>query len=74
MAFPSKFTKFDKSILAKISWLIIDDVEFINLSELMELRLSKFEDVSEFMLGLDVLFALEKIELKESEGQIKYVK
>ncbi|MBA6224735.1 hypothetical protein H4J51_03355 [Colwellia sp. MB02u-18] len=74
MAFPSKFTKFDKSILAKISWLIIDDVEFIKLSELMKLRLSKFEDISEFMLALDVLFALEKIELKESEGQIKYVK
>jgi hypothetical protein len=30
MAFPSKFTKFDNSILAKISWLIIDDVEFIS--------------------------------------------
>jgi hypothetical protein len=74
MAFPSKFTKFDKSILAKISWLIIDDVEFISLTELMELRLSKFEDVSEFMLALDVLFALEKIELTEIEGQIKYVK
>jgi hypothetical protein len=74
MAFPSKFTKFDNSILAKISWLIIDDVEFISLTELMELRLSKFEDVSEFMLALDVLFALEKIELTEIEGQIKYVK
>lgn len=74
MAFPSKFTKFDKSILAKISFLIIDDIEFINLSELIKLRLSKFEDISEFMLALDVLFVLGKIELKESEGQIRYVK
>jgi len=73
MSFPSKFTNFDKSILAKISLLIIDDVESIELSELIRLRSSKFEDISEFMLALDVLYALGRIEITEDEGIIKYV-
>jgi hypothetical protein len=73
MSFPSKFTNFDRSIFAKISMLILDDVESISLSELIEIRLDKFEDVSEFMLALDVLFVLEKIELEEGKGMIKYV-
>lgn len=73
MSFPSKFTNFDKSILAKISMLMLDDIETISLSELIRIRLDKFEDISEFMLALDVLFVLEKIELDEGNGVIKYV-
>lgn len=73
MSFPSKFTNFDKSILAKISLLIIDDVESIELSELIRMCLSKFEDISEFMLALDVLYALGRIEITDDEGIIKYV-
>ena len=74
MSFPSKFTNFDSSILAKISMLMLDDVEFISLSELIRVRLDKFEDISELMLALDVLFVLKKIELDDNKGLIKYVK
>jgi hypothetical protein len=73
MSFPSKFTNFDSSILAKISILMLDDVESISLSELIRVRLDKFEDISEFMLALDVLFVLKKIELDDNNGLIKYV-
>jgi len=73
MSFPSKFTSFDSSILAKISILILDDVESISLSELIRVRLDKFEDISEFMLALDVLFVLKKIDLDDNKGLIKYV-
>lgn len=73
MSFPSKFTNFDNSILAKISILMLDDVKTISLSELIRIRLDKFEDISEFMLALDVLFVLKKIELDENKGLIKYV-
>lgn len=73
MSFPSKFTRFDQSILAKISLLILDDTEYIELSELIKLRLSKFVDISEFILALDVLYALGEIELDESKELIKYV-
>ena len=73
MSFPSKFTNFDNSILAKISMLMLDDVETISLSELIRVRLDKFKDISEFMLALDVLFVLKKIELDDNKGLIKYV-
>jgi hypothetical protein len=73
MSFPSKFTSFDKSILAKISYLILDEVEVISLSDLIKEKISKFNDVSELLLALDVLYILGKIELDESNGVIKYV-
>ena len=73
MSFPNKFTSFDKSILAKISILIMDEEESISLSELIETRLDKFEDISEFMLALDILYVLGKIELDETQGMINYV-
>lgn len=73
MSFPSKFTRFDKSILAKISLLVLDNTESIELSELIKLRLSKFVDIGEFILALDVLYALGKIELDENKELIKYV-
>ena len=73
MSFPSKFTSFDKSILAKISHLILDDVEVVSLPELIKMKLSKFDDVSELLLALDVLYVLGKIDLDENEGLIKYV-
>lgn len=73
MPFPNKFTSFDKSILAKISMLIIDEADSISLSELIEIRLEKFEDISEFMLALDVLYVLGKVELDENKGMINYV-
>ena len=73
MSFPSKFTSFDNSILAKISFLILEEIEMISLSDLIHSRLDKFEDVSEFMLALDVLYVLGKIELEEGEGVIRYV-
>lgn len=73
MSFPSKFTNFDRSILAKLSYLILDDIEIVPLSELINIRLDKFEDIGEFMLALDVLFVLGKVEFEEDKGVIKYV-
>lgn len=73
MSFPSKFTRFDNSILAKVSDLIVEECESIELKELISLRLSKFEDIGEFMLALDVLFVLGKIELDEGKGIVAYV-
>ncbi len=73
MSFPSKFTRFDNSILAKICFLIMEDIEVISLSDLIHARLDKFEDISELVLALDVLFVLEKVEFDEGKGMVKYV-
>jgi hypothetical protein len=73
MPFPNKFTNFDKSILAKISFLILEEIDSITLSELIKMRLDKFEDISEFMLAIDILYVLGRIELDETQGVINYV-
>ena len=74
MSFPSKFTRFDNSILAKISFLMEDELEHITMAELAKLKLSKFTDVSEFMRALDILYVLGKIDLDVSQGVVTYVK
>lgn len=73
MSFPSKFTSFDNSILSKIGFLILEEIDVISLSDLIHARLEKFDDISEFMMALDVLYVLGKIELDEGEGIIRYV-
>jgi len=73
MSFPNKFTTFDDSILAKISYLILDDVDSIDLSELIEFRKDKFDDLGEIVLALDVLFALGRIDIEERQGVVRYV-
>lgn len=73
MITPNKMTSLDKSILGKLSNLFLEDVEEISVSELLELRLKKFSDIGEFVLALDVLYALGRIEVDEKLGVIRYV-
>lgn len=72
MIAPNKFTSLDKTILGKLSHLILEDVEEISLAELRDLRLRKFTDIGEFILALDALFILGRIEMNE-QGIIRYV-
>lgn len=71
MITPNKFTPLDKSILGKISHLIIEDAGEISLSDLLNLRLRKFTDIGEFILALDMLFVLGRIEM-DNKGNINY--
>jgi len=73
MIVPSKFTSLDQSILGKLSHLIVDDVDEISLMELLELRLKKFSDIGEFIMALDTLFVLGRVEIDEKRGVLKYV-
>ncbi len=73
MSFPSKFTSFDNSILSKITLLINDNIKSIKITELFDFYMDRFSDVSEFILALEVLHVLGKIELDEKEGVIRYV-
>lgn len=72
MIVPNKFTPLDKSILGKLSYLMLENIDEISLTELLKMNLSKFTDVGEFILALDTLFVLGKIEISEN-GIIKYV-
>jgi len=73
MITPNKFLPLDKSIIGKMSCLLIEGVNEIPVTELMHLKIKKFSDVGEFILALDTLHALGKIELDENRKVIKYV-
>ncbi len=73
MITPSKMISLDGSILGKISLLILEGVEEISIGDLLDMKLRKFSDIGEFVLALDVLFALGRIDLDEKRGIIHYV-
>lgn len=73
MIVPNKFIPLDKSILSKLNYLMLEDVEEISISELMQATNRKFTDIGEFIVALDVLFVLGKIELDKDKEIIRYV-
>ena len=73
MIVPSKFTSLDQSILGKLDHLFVEGVDEISIPDLMNLRLKKFSDIGEFMIALDTLFVLGRIELNGKTGVLKYV-
>lgn len=73
MIVPSKVTSLDQSILGKLSHLIVEDANEISITELLELRLKMFSDIGEFILALDTLFVLGRIEMDGERGVLKYV-
>ena len=46
----------------------------MNVYELYEIVQNNFVDLNEYILALDVLYVLERIEYDERLGDIKYVK
>lgn len=72
MITPSKFTSLDKSVLGKLCHLIMEDVDEISLLELLHIKQRKYADIGEFILALDTLYVLGKIEMND-KGVIRYV-
>ena len=72
MITPNKIISLDDSILGKMSILILEDVEEISIGDLIDMKLRKFSDIGEFILALDVLFALGRLDIDEKRGVIRY--
>ncbi|WP_099468746.1 ABC-three component system middle component 7 [Konateibacter massiliensis] len=74
MILPNKLIKFQDSILAKTVY-VLDEVSknSISISELYCKIKEHFEDINQFILTLDVLFTLEKINYNEEVQVIEYV-
>lgn len=74
MILPNKLINFQDCILAKTVYILekISDSDFsvIGLYEQVEIH---FEDLNEYMLALDVLYVLGKIEYNEELQVIQYV-
>lgn len=74
MILPNKLISFQDCILSKTVYIleeIIDsDFSVIRLYEQVEIH---FEDISEYILALDVLYVLGKIKYNEELQAIQYV-
>lgn len=75
MIFPDKLVAFQDSIIAK-SVCVLKALETQNLavSDLFVKTRDSFEDISEFLLALDALYLIGKIEFNDIAQVIEYVK
>ena len=74
MILPNKLISFQECILAKTVYILdnISDSDF-SVIELYGKVEKHFEDINEYMLALDVLYALDKIQYDEGLQVIQYV-
>lgn len=75
MIFPNKLIPFKDSVISKMVFVL--DVLVSNdedLTVLYDKIIGSFDDVNQYILTLDILFALEKVQLNEELKVIKYVK
>lgn len=71
--FPSKVVNIKKSIL----WTLPEIVEVLkknnNLLEVYHELEKKLNDINEFMLSIDILYILDRIEINDEMGNYTYV-
>jgi hypothetical protein len=75
MIYPNKNIRFEESIIYKmISVLEQRDQLSINIHDLYNETKSKFKNTDEFIISLDVLYALDMINVDFENETIEYVK
>ncbi|MBP1682644.1 MAG: hypothetical protein H6Q27_207 [Ignavibacteriaceae bacterium] len=75
MILPNKLIRFQESIISKIAF-ILDEVSVepqSNINLYVKVK-NHFDDINQYILALDVLFVLGKIEFDEKAQVIVYVK
>ncbi|HUN03428.1 MAG TPA: hypothetical protein PLS00_11275 [Niabella sp.] len=75
MIYPNKNIRFEESIIYKmISILEEREKLIINIHELYNETKNKFKNTDEFIISLDVLYALDMINVDFENENIEYVK
>lgn len=75
MIYPNKNIRFEESIIYKmISILEEREKLIINIHELYDETKNKFKNTDEFIISLDVLYALDMINVDFENENIEYVK
>lgn len=75
MIYPNKNVRFEESIIYKmISVLEQSERAVINIHELFSETKSKFNNTDEFIISLDILYALDMINVDFENENIEYVK
>ena len=72
MIVPSKFTEIDKSSMVKCISILDNLTVPISVSELLDRTRKTFDTVEDFILALDVLWILDKIDIDFNSGIISH--
>ena len=71
MIVPNKIISLDQSLIAKLPMLVAGLETDRSVFELYELNQYQFKDVGEFLIALDVLYVLGRIELDSDSGTLQ---
>ena len=75
MIYPNKNIRFEESIIYKMISILEEREKFvINIHELYNETKNKFKNIDEFIISLDVLYALDMINVDFEKENIEYVK
>lgn len=75
MIFPDKLISFQNSILAKSIYILkVLNTHKLSASDLFIEVKDHFEDISEFIVALDVLFALNRLKYNEELQVMEYAR
>lgn len=78
MLYPNKTTQFESSIIYKmlhiLEYLNKKNIDEIEIKPLYAQLKSKYKNIDEFIYSLDILYALDKIELNPEKDIITHVK
>jgi hypothetical protein len=75
MILPNKLINFNESILSKLVYIldVLSSEKCKPIRELYIVVKDKFEDINQYIIALDVLFALQKINYNIEMKVIEYV-
>lgn len=71
MIVPTKFTSLDESILGKVPAILQALDGAVSIHELYRLVERRFEDASEFLYAIDVLYVLGAIHVDSATGVVQ---
>lgn len=75
MILPNKIMRFEQSIIGKMLFILESlDSRIISIQELYERTSEYFEEISEFIYSLDVLYVLDMIDYDLEKGLLIYAK
>lgn len=74
MLIPTKFTTLEESTIFKVRAILKQKINGETVSEAMSRTSGEFQDASEFLHALDILYVLRIIDIDISTGIISYAK
>lgn len=73
MIYPNKNIRFEESLLNKMTAiLLLKRKKSIRIDDLYDQLKDEYETIDQFLISLDVLYALNAISLNEDNGTIEY--